>query len=269
MLQLNPTNPELIDTHAHLYAPEFDADRTEVWQRAKDQGIQHIFLPNVDQHSIAAMLDFAALDPNHLHPMIGLHPCSVNENYQEELKLVQQWLNKHPFCAIGEIGLDLYWDKTWLSAQEEAFLTQVDWAITRKLPVVIHSRESTDLIIKHLKPIASDNLRGIFHCFSGTVAQAMEIIDMGFLLGIGGVLTFKKAGLDQVVSQIPLQHLVLETDAPYLAPVPYRGKRNESSYTKIVAQKLAEILETDIEEVAAVTSANAKRLFGLTSEHTF
>lgn len=263
-MQLNPTNPELIDTHAHLYAQEFDADRMEVWQRAKDQGIQHIFLPNVDQHSIAAMLDFAAMDPEHLHPMIGLHPCSVKADYQEELELVRQWLDKRPFCAIGEIGIDLYWDKTWLSAQEEAFLTQVHWAMERQLPVVIHSRESTDLIISHLKPIASDNLRGIFHCFSGTVAQAMEIIDMGFLLGIGGVLTFKKAGLDQVVSQIPLQHIVLETDAPYLAPVPYRGKRNESSYTKIVAEKLAEILGTDIEEVAAVTSANAKRLFGIT-----
>ena len=269
MLPLSLTNPELIDTHAHLYAPEFDQDRMEVWQNAKKQGISHVFLPNVDQHSIGPMLQLADQDPDHLHPMMGLHPCSVKEDYKTVLELVRQWLDKRQFCAIGEIGIDLYWDKSTLAAQEDAFLTQVEWATALDLPIVIHSRESTALIIQHLRPLVSEKLRGIFHCFSGNLDEAMEIIDMGFLLGIGGVLTFKKAGLDKVVEQIPLQHLVLETDAPYLAPVPHRGKRNESGYTRMVAEKLAEILQTDIQEVAAVTTANAKRLFGIDHKHTF
>lgn len=255
--------PELIDTHAHLYAEQFDEDRMDVLHRAKAQGITHIFLPNIDHTSIGPMMELAATDPEHLHPMMGLHPCSVTGNYQKELEVVEQWLAKTSFCAIGEIGVDLYWDKTWQNEQEQVFLKQVNWAIDLDIPIIIHSRESIDLIIELLKPLKSSRLRGIFHCFSGSQEQAKAIMDLGFLMGIGGVLTFKKAGLDQVIPQIPLDYLVLETDAPYLAPTPYRGKRNESAYTRIVAEKMAEVLKIDLEEVAKITTANAKMLFGI------
>jgi TatD DNase family protein len=255
--------PELIDTHAHLYAEQFDEDRMDVLHRAKAQGITHIFLPNIDHTSISPMMELAATDPGHLHPMMGLHPCSVTGYYQKELEVVEQWLAKASFCAIGEIGVDLYWDKTWQKEQEQAFLKQVNWAIDLDIPIIIHSRESIDLIIELLKPLKSSRLRGIFHCFSGSQEQAKAIMDLGFLMGIGGVLTFKKAGLDQVIPQIPLDYLVLETDAPYLAPTPYRGKRNESAYTRIVAEKMAEVLKIDLEEVAKITTANAKMLFGI------
>ncbi len=259
--------PELIDTHAHLYAEQFDEDRGAVVQRAYDNGVRHIFLPNIDHQSVEPMMALAATDPEHIHPMMGLHPCSVDANYLQELEWVKTWLDKVNFCAIGEIGVDLYWDKTYQKQQEDAFLQQVRWAMDLDKPIVIHSRESIDLIIGLLQPLKAKNLRGIFHCFTGTVTQAKAIMDLGFLMGIGGVLTFKKAGMDQVIPHIPLDYLVLETDAPYLAPVPYRGKRNESSYTKIVAEKLADILGIDIEEVAKKTTANAKALFGLSDKN--
>lgn len=253
---------QLIDTHAHLYAEEFDADRTEMLQRALDTGLTHMYLPNIDSSSIEGMLALEAQFPGQCLAMMGLHPCYVKENYQEELALVKSWLEKRSFPAIGEIGIDLYWDKTFVREQEEAFLTQVEWAKQYDLPIIIHSRESMDLIIELLKPVRHSRLRGIFHCFSGTVAQAEAAIELGFLLGIGGVLTFKKSGLDAVLSEIDLKHLVLETDAPYLAPTPFRGKRNESSYLLKVAEKLAEVKGVNLNEVAEVTTQNALQLLG-------
>lgn len=253
---------QLIDTHAHLYAEEFDTDRTEMIQRALDTGLTRMYLPNIDSSSIEGMLALEAQFPGQCLAMMGLHPCYVKENYQEELALVKSWLEKRSFPAIGEIGIDLYWDKTFVSEQEEAFLTQVKWAKQYDLPIVIHSRESMDLIIELLKPVRHERLRGIFHCFTGTVTQAEAAIELGFLLGIGGVLTFKKSGLDAVLSEIDLKHLVLETDAPYLAPTPFRGKRNESSYLLKVAEKLAEVKGVSLNEVAAITTQNALQLFG-------
>lgn len=253
---------QLIDTHAHLYAEEFDADRTEMLQRALDTGLTHMYLPNIDSSSIEGMLALEAQFPGQCLAMMGLHPCYVKENYREELAIVKSWLEKRSFPAIGEIGIDLYWDKTFVREQEEAFLTQVEWAKQYDLPIVIHSRESMDLIIELLKPVRHSRLRGIFHCFTGTVAQAEAAIELGFLLGIGGVLTFKKSGLDAVLSEIDLKHLVLETDAPYLAPTPFRGKRNESSYLLKVAEKLAEVKGVNLNEVAEVTTQNALQLLG-------
>ena len=256
------THMQLIDTHAHLYSEEFNEDRAEMIQRALEAGVTRMYLPNIDSTSIEGMLALEAQYPGQCLAMMGLHPCYVKENYQEELALVKSWLEKRSFPAIGEIGIDLYWDKTHVKEQEEAFLTQVEWAKQYDLPIVIHSRESMDLILELLQPVRHPRLRGIFHCFSGSVPQAEAAIDMGFLLGIGGVLTFKKSGLDAVLSEIGLQHLVLETDAPYLAPTPFRGKRNESSYVLKVAEKLAEVKGVSTSEVASITTQNALQLFG-------
>jgi TatD DNase family protein len=253
---------QLIDTHAHLYSEEFNEDRVEMIQRALEAGVTRMYLPNIDSTSIEGMLELEAQYPGQCLAMMGLHPCYVKENYQEELALVKSWLEKRSFPAIGEIGIDLYWDKTHVKEQEEAFLTQVEWAKQYDLPIVIHSRESMDMILELLQPVRHPRLRGIFHCFSGSVQQAEAAIEMGFLLGIGGVLTFKKSGLDAVLSEIALQHLVLETDAPYLAPTPFRGKRNESSYVLKVAEKLAEVKGVSLNEVAEVTTQNALQLFG-------
>ena len=197
---------------------------------------------------------------------MGLHPCSVKENVEEELAIVKEWLDKRSFIAVGEIGIDLYWDKTFVKAQQEAFLTQTDWAIDLDLPIVIHSRESTDMLIELLQPYKGTGLKGIFHCFTGTLEQAQAIMDLGFLMGIGGVLTFKNAKLDEVLAKVPLESLVLETDSPYLAPTPYRGKRNESSYIPFIAAKLAAAKDIDIEEVARKTTENAEKLFRLTTK---
>lgn len=253
----------MIDTHAHLYAGQFDKDRAAMLQRAFDVGVAQIYLPNIDSTSIEAMLALEAAYPDQCFAMMGLHPCSVKDNYQTELAIVEKWLQQRPFCAVGEIGIDLYWDKSFFEQQKEAFLRQVQWAKDLDRPIVIHSRASTDIIIELLKPLQEERLRGIFHCFGGNVEQAAAIIDMGFLLGIGGVLTFKKSGLDKTLESVDLEHLVLETDAPYLAPTPYRGKRNESAYTKLVAERLAEVKQTSLEEVGRITSANAERLFAL------
>lgn len=253
---------QLIDTHAHLYAEEFDADRTEMVQRALDAGLSRMYLPNIDSTSIEGMLALEAQFPGQCLAMMGLHPCYVKENYQEELAVVKSWLEKRSFPAIGEIGIDLYWDKTFVREQEEAFLTQVEWAKQYDLPIVIHSRESMEMILDLLQPVRHERLRGIFHCFTGTVQQAEAAIELGFLLGIGGVLTFKKSGLDVVLSEVDLQHLVLETDAPYLAPTPFRGKRNESSYLLKVAEKLAEVKGMSLNEVADITTQNALQLLG-------
>ncbi len=252
---------KLIDTHAHLYASQFDEDRDAVVQTAIANGVTAMYLPNVDSDSIAGMLSLEAAYPAHCFAMMGLHPCSVNADYLKELAIVEQWLSNRSFCAIGEIGIDLYWDKTYVEEQKLAFLMQVEWAKALRLPIVIHSRESIDIIIALLKEVKDDRLKGIFHCFTGDFKQAMEIIDLGFYLGIGGVLTFPKAGLDAVVQQIDLQHLVLETDSPYLSPVPHRGKRNESAYLRFIAEKLAAIKAVPVAEVAQVTSDNAEKIF--------
>jgi TatD DNase family protein len=255
-----------IDTHAHLYSEEFKDDRTEVVKRAKDMGVKHFFLPNVDSKSIEAMLELEKDDEKHFHPMMGLHPCSVNGNVENELEVVKRWLDKRSFSAVGEIGIDLYWDKTYLAEQQYAFKMQCTWALEKELPIVIHCRDAFDEIYESLLSIKEKNSAlptGIFHCFSGNYEQAQKVIELDFLLGIGGVITFKNAGLDKVIDRVDIKHIVLETDAPYLAPVPYRGKRNESAYLPIVAQKLAEIKKCSVEEIAARTTETALKLFNV------
>lgn len=232
--------------------------------RAAAAGVERFLLPNIDKDSISAMLELEAAHPGRCHAMMGLHPCSVGDNYEEELSVVRDYLDRRDFIAIGEIGIDLYWDKTNLDRQREAFLRQVHWALELDRPIVIHSRESTDVLIELLQDVNNPALKGVFHCFTGDRRQAEVIIDMGFYLGIGGVLTFKNGGLGPVVADLPLGALVLETDAPYLAPAPHRGKRNESAYVRLVADKLAEIKGVSLEEIAESTTANARRLFDLT-----
>ena len=255
---------ELTDTHTHLYAEQLAPDLDEVIQRAKDNRVQRFFLPNIDSTTIDSMLSLCDKDPDHFFPMMGLHPCSVQANYKEELATIEAALGKRSYCAIGEIGIDLYWDKTFLKEQTEAFALQVNWAKERQLPIVIHARESFEEIFSVLDELNDDRLTGIFHCFTGTVEQAEKVLSYGgFKMGIGGVLTFKKAGLDRVLENIPLEHLVLETDSPYLAPSPFRGKRNESSYLLYVAEKLALVSGKSLEEVARVTTANSREIFGI------
>lgn len=255
---------ELIDTHTHLYLPQFDEDREEMIKRAIEAGVKRFYLPGIDSEHVASMLDLEESFPKHCFAMPGLHPCSVGENVEEELAVVKKMLEEpRKWCAIGEIGLDLYWDKTFFEQQKYAFRTQIKWAKEYDLPIVIHSRDATEECIEIVAEEKSDNLRGVFHCFGDSPETAQKIIELGFFVGIGGVLTFKKAGLDIVAKDIPLDKIILETDAPYLAPVPYRGKRNESSYIALVAQKLAEIKEISIEEVANVTTNNALRLYAL------
>ncbi|HKK74156.1 MAG TPA: TatD family hydrolase [Saprospiraceae bacterium] len=255
----------LIDTHAHLYAEQFDKDRAAMIARAREVGVRQFFLPNIDRNSIPGMLELEKKYPGQCFAMMGLHPCSVKEDYEQELAAVRKWLDKRSFAAVGEIGIDLYWDKTFFEQQKDAFLKQVHWAKELDLPIVIHSREATDIIIDLLAALPEGTARGIFHCFGGSPEQARRIIDLGFYLGIGGVVTFKKSGLDKTLAEIDLEHLVLETDAPYLAPTPYRGKRNESAYIYKVAEKIAEIKERELEEVAQITSRNADAIFSLSA----
>lgn len=252
---------QLIDTHAHLYAGQFDPDRDEMIGRARDAGVGKMYLPNIDRHSIEGMLKLERDYPGHCFAMMGLHPCSVKANVEEELKAVEEWLGKRSFAAVGEIGIDLYWDTTFFEEQKAAFIRQVRWAKALKRPVVIHARESLDILIELVGQEQDGDLRGVFHCFTGTLEQARQIMDLGFYMGLGGVLTFKKAGLDQVARDIPLESLVLETDAPYLAPAPFRGKRNESAYIRQIGEKLASVKEISLEDVAQVTSRNAELLF--------
>jgi TatD DNase family protein len=248
----------LIDTHAHVYLPEFDNDRQGVLQRAADEGVTEIYLPAIDSSTHEAMLQTEQAFPM-CKSMMGLHPCSVKENYEDELAVIEQHLSKRDFIAIGEIGLDFYWDKTFKEQQYLAFHAQIALALDRQLPVVIHSRNATDECIEVVSQYPG--LRGVFHCFSGNEEQARKLMQLGFYLGIGGVLTFKNAGLDKVVKAIDLANVVLETDAPYLAPVPFRGKRNEPAYTRHVAEKIAGLLDMPVEEVGKITTANAKKLF--------
>ncbi len=252
----------MIDTHTHLYSEEFDADRREMIERAFNKGVSKMYLPAIDSENHEKMLSLEAECPKKIIAMMGLHPCYVKpETWKSELKIVENYLNQRPFCAIGEIGIDLYWDQSTLDIQLIAFETQIDWAIERDLPIVIHTRSSFDETFEVLERKKHPKLRGIFHCFSGNLEQAKHAIDLNFLLGIGGVVTFKNGKIDQFLNEIPLEHIVLETDSPYLAPVPFRGKRNESSYLDLVAGKLANIYGTSFEEIDRMTTENAERIF--------
>ncbi|MBS1616118.1 MAG: TatD family hydrolase [Bacteroidetes bacterium] len=252
-----------IDTHTHLYDDRLDArQQDEMIHRAFDAGVAKLYMPNCDLQSIPGMMRIANTFPGQCFPMMGLHPTYVNEHFLEELKLVQHWLGRDRFAAVGEIGLDYYWDKTFIKQQKEAFTQQIDWALEHDLPIVIHSREATDDCIEIVRSKQNGQLRGIFHCFSGNMEQAQQVVDLQFLLGIGGTVTYKSNRvLAEVVQQVPIESLVLETDAPYLAPVPFRGKRNESSFIRFVAEKLSELRGISLDELARVTSANADKLF--------
>ena len=253
-----------IDTHTHLYLEEFNADIDAAIKRAGEAGTDKFFLPNIDSTSVDALHGLCKKYPTQCFPMMGLHPCSVKENLAEELSLVHQLLKVNKYYAVGEIGLDLYWDKTFIAQQIEAFEKQIQWALEFDLPIVIHCRNAFDEIYEVLSN-TKKLPKGIFHCFSGNTEQANKIIALGnFKLGIGGVVTFKNSGLDKVVEQIDLKHLVLETDSPYLAPVPYRGQRNESSYIRIIANKIAEIKNCNVGVVAEITTKNAIEIFGET-----
>jgi TatD DNase family protein len=252
---------KLIDTHCHLYSEEFKADIAIVMQRAEVEGVERFYLPAVDSGSIEAMLALSKAFPNKCIPMMGLHPCSVKANYLQEVTIVQDWLAKEKFAAVGEIGLDFYWDKTFTQQQYEAFRIQIELSLQYNLPLVLHTRDAMQETIDIIKEYVPKGVRGIFHCFGGSYENAIEIINAGFYLGIGGVLTYKKSGLSEVLEKIDLQHLVLETDAPYLSPVPQRGKRNESSYLKYIVAKLAEVKKIPVEEVANITTANAQKIF--------
>lgn len=250
-----------IDTHAHLYGEEFAEDRTAVVERALAAGVSKLYLPNIDSSSIDGMLALETQFPGQCFAMMGVHPCYVNENVDQELAVVTDWLAKRAFKAIGEIGLDFYWDKTHVEQQYKAFRRQLELARDYSIPVAIHSRESTRECIDEVRALQDGRLSGVFHCFSGTLEEAREIIDLGFYLGIGGVVTFKKSGLDKLLEEIDMANIVLETDAPYLAPVPYRGKRNESAYIPLIGEKIADVKNLKIADVAAITTNNALKLF--------
>lgn len=252
----------MIDTHSHIYSEEFDTDRTEIVQRAKDSGVQHIILPNCDSETLPRMLALEAEYPSYCHAAIGVHPTSIKDNYLDELQVVQLQLQARKWIAIGEIGLDLYWDKSFLGQQIIAFQQQLDWAVEYNLPVIIHVRNSFRETMNALEPYRNKGLRGVFHSFVGNIDEANEVITFGgFYLGINGIVTFKNSGLAEVVAQLDLQLILLETDAPYLTPAPYRGKRNESSYVQLVAKKLAEIYQLDTEHIIKETTKNAILLF--------
>lgn len=253
---------QLVDTHTHLFAEEFNADRSAMLQRAIDNGVSKLLLPNIDSTSLKAMQNLCEAYPTNCFPMMGIHPSSINENFEEELALVKKELfGEYKYYGVGEIGLDLYWDKTFYPQQKQVFIQQVQWSIELGLPVSIHTREATDETIEILSSPKLKNAFGVFHCFTGTTEQARKIIDLGFHLGIGGVLTFKNTTLREVLAPVDLKHIVFETDSPYLAPMPYRGKRNESAYVLHIAEKLAEVKNISIEEVAEITTKNAHQIF--------
>ncbi len=251
-----------VDTHCHLYLDEFKNDITEVIKRAESEGVSKFFLPAIDSAEIENMLLLEKKFPGQCVAMMGLHPCSVKENYLDELSIVKAWLAKRKFAAVGEIGLDFYWDKTFIVQQHESFRMQIELSLQHDLPIVIHTRNAMQETIDVVKEFVPRGIRGIFHCFGGTVDEANEIINAGFYLGIGGVVTYKKSGLAEMLKKIDLKHIVLETDSPYLTPVPFRGKRNESSYLKYIIEELALIKNISVEEVALITTANAEKIFG-------
>lgn len=252
------------DTHTHLYLNAFDDDRANVVKNAIEQGVKYMLLPNIDSSSIDPMFELCKAFPENCFPMMGLHPTSVKENYKEELEIISGWFEKQNFIAIGEIGIDLYWDQSFQKQQEEAFRFQIDLALKNEIPIVIHSRDSFDEIFNVLEDYRGSGLKGVFHCFTGSLEQANKAIDLGFYLGIGGVLTFKNSGLDKVIAEIDLKHILLETDSPFLAPTPFRGKRNESAYINLVANRLSQIKNIDREEIAKITTQNAIDLFKFT-----
>ena len=251
----------IIDTHAHLYSEEFKDDIDLVIERAQKAGVSKIYLPAIDSSETTAMLALEEKFPGICIAMMGLHPCYVKENVAEELAHVRSWLDQRDFVAVGEIGLDFYWDKTFTDQQYEAFDTQMQWALELQKPIIIHTRNAMQETINRVKPFAQKGLKGIFHCFSGSAESAKQIIDLGFLLGIGGVITYKNAGLPEVLETVGLEHLVLETDAPYLTPVPFRGKRNETRYLTYIITKLAETKRVSEAEVARITTINAEKIF--------
>ena len=251
-----------IDTHTHLFSDQFDEDRNDVVEKAIASGVEKLFLPNIDLESIAAMHALVEAYPKNCFPMMGLHPCSVTENWEKELAVIKSHLDKGAYCAVGEIGMDLYWDKSTLDYQQKAFAQQIKWAKEKQLPIAIHVRDAFDETFEILDALNDADLTGVFHCFTGTVEQAQRVLAYGgFKLGIGGVITFKNSGVDKVISEIDMEHLILETDSPYLAPTPKRGKRNESDYITLIASKLAEVKGVSIEKVAEVTTQNALNLF--------
>lgn len=251
-----------IDTHAHIYLDNFRNDIDDVMARARQEGVGRIYLPSIDSSEIDHMLALEKTYPGECIAMMGLHPCYVKENWRDELAVVEGWLRKRSFVAVGEIGLDFYWDRSFTDQQYESFRIQMQWALDAGLPVVIHTRNAMQETIDTVKPFADRGLKGIFHCFSGRAADAEAITAMGFYLGIGGVITYKNGGLPEALAAVPLENMVLETDAPYLGPVPFRGKRNESSYLHYIAARLAEVKGTTLNEVAAITTANAQKIFG-------
>jgi TatD DNase family protein len=251
----------LIDTHCHLYADEFAGERPEVIARAEQAGVSKFYLPSIDSSSFSAMLDLESEFPGRCMAMVGLHPCSVQAEFRKELTFMEEHLSKRRFAAIGEIGLDFYWSREYDPEQYEAFERQIDWALHYHLPIVIHSRDSLSETIRIVAQKQTGGLVGIFHCFTGNLQEAMQITEMGFFLGVGGVLTFKNSKLRETLKPIGLKHLVLETDSPYLAPVPFRGKRNESSYLRYIVDKLAALKDVRPEEIARITTENAEKIF--------
>ena len=253
----------ITDTHTHLYSSQFDDDQSEMIQRAKDAGVSRFFIPAIDASYTERMMNLEANYPNDVFLMMGLHPTSVKENYLEELAHVKEWIDKRDFYAIGEIGIDLYWDQSFLAQQQEAFRTQIQWAKEKKLPIVIHCRDAFDEIFEVLETEKGGDLFGIFHCFTGTKEQAEKAISYNMKLGIGGVATFKNGKIDKFLNEIDIKHIVLETDAPYLAPTPFRGKRNESAYITNVVDKLVDIYGLSFKEIAEITTQNSKAVFGV------
>jgi TatD DNase family protein len=253
----------LIDTHSHIYSTDFIHDLDEVIQRAYSNDVRKIILPNIDSSSVKNLLNLVDTYPHICIPLMGLHPTSVNHDYQEELQVVDYWLKKRKFYGIGEIGIDLYWDKSFLEEQIHAFRFQLELARQYQLPVVIHVRDSFDEVYNVLLEVKDNNLKGVFHSFTGTIEQARLITDLGFKIGVGGIVTFKKNGLDETIKQIDPSHLILETDSPYLTPTPFRGKRNESSYLVYIAQKIADLYQITVGEIAKITTENARNLFGI------
>jgi TatD DNase family protein len=256
---------KIIDTHCHLYLPEFSHDREAVLMRASQAGVTKLFLPNIDSGSVESMNLLSSQHRDTCHPMMGLHPCSVKENWNEEIQVIEKWLfnSSHQWYGIGETGLDYYWDTTFIQRQKKNFQKHIDWAKQLRLPIIIHSRDALDDCIEMIARNKDENLSGIFHCFSGTAEQAKRIMELGFYLGIGGVVTFKNGGLDKVLPEVGLKQVVLETDSPYLAPVPFRGKRNESGYLTLVVKKISALLNLQEDEVAKLTTANALKVFQL------
>ena len=254
---------EFIDTHAHLYLNQFELDIEVVIQAARNNHVSKVLLPNIDSGSIDGLLRLKTKFPDYFEVMMGVHPCSIDDNYLQELKVAEAQFLTQGFVSVGEIGLDYYWDTKYKSEQIKAFRTQINWAKDLKLPIAVHCREAFDDILDIIDEEQDGRLRGVLHCFTGNVDQAKQLIDNGFLLGVGGVITYRNSGLDKTITEIDLNHLVLETDAPYLSPVPYRGKRNQSAYLMHIAEKLAEVKDCALTDLAMVTTANAKALFNL------